>query len=158
MKILNLKFVLNLLFICMLIGFTHCTEDQVIPEQEITITESQSKSGSGTTPNPAGTISRTQLISTVYVRWDPRTLSPRKDEIRAQYSDKSGNMYLVSYTVCPNDPHVEVWQVIFNLIVPPYFSDKTPDPLSTIPDEDDEMEKPTYNNLCDQLPIQIGKF
>ena len=114
MKILNLKFYLHLLFICMFIGFTNCTEEQIIPEQDNTISESRSSKAPST-----HSITTTAISDIVYVRWDPKVLEPRKAQIRATYSDVNGYMYLESYTVCPNDPYVEIRQVTFNMINPP---------------------------------------
>ncbi|MGB3467086.1 MAG: hypothetical protein WBA74_17525 [Cyclobacteriaceae bacterium] len=115
-----------------------------MPEQENTILEVQSKSVSDDS-----TPLRDQTVTTVYVRWKPKVLDSRKDEIRATYSDVNGYMYLVSYTVCPSDPNVEIWQVSFNMIIIDP-EDQTPDPLGSLPDEEGEMEKPTYLNLCNQ--------
>lgn len=142
MKNLNLKSILSLLLFCILIGFASCTEDQIIPEQETNL-ETQLNSGANKPP-PFG-FQGTQQTSTIYVRWNPKVLATRRDEIRATYSDVNGYMYLVSYTVCPNDPNVEIWQVIFNLINP---EDQTSDPLGNLPDEEGEMEKPTYADIC----------
>ncbi|MEL7146873.1 MAG: hypothetical protein AAFO69_10925 [Bacteroidota bacterium] len=114
-------------------------------EEEINLTQSIAPVTDitrGGDTSSGNTIDTTSL-QTIYVEWQPYILSPIRDQIRQQFSDKRGEVYLYDYTVCTLNPNVEEWRVILRFV---NHDDQTPPPLVILMDTDDEMKSANYSN------------
>lgn len=133
----------------LLFTFTSCQEESLLDEREIIVPEAVAPFGSD--PNSTTGNNRNNVNTDImYVQWQPWVLNSRKAEIRAEFSDPHGEVYLLGYTVCQLDSTIERWEIIWNPAIPP--KDQTPDPLIILSDHEGEMENDRNINFQSYCP------
>ncbi len=150
------------LLTCICLTFTSCREDSLLADEEVTISETGHSIGQITEPGKdtkgtAITPPHSSVLDTVYVQWKPWVLESRKAEIRAEYSDVHGDVYLLNFTICPVDDTIEKWVIVLNDYSDPTDTtpdpkDRTPDPLSGIPDDEGEVDRDPSGSIAISCP------
>lgn len=111
-----------------------CTENNLTPESANPQEEPFAA--------PIGNVS----IHTVYIEWHDYVSKVKRKSIRDSYRDPMGEIVIISDELCNNDRDIETWVISFDS--GNYQNCCKPDPKVIIKDNEGEMSKVSYLDLC----------